>query len=379
MSSASLRSMRIALGAACLALLGGNLHLVAQEPDLGAAIARIKQVDRFGAGHAEATAAVAELSRQPASRIPEMLRGFAGTNPLSANWLRAAIEASAERDPSGLPVETLTSLLQDRTQDSRARSVAFDLIVAARPDSKETWIESFLDDPCLELRFMAIDRGMKRAAAAVSAQKNEEALAEYQRLLENARNPEQINAIADSLDKLGQPVDLTAHYGFLTTWSLIGPFDNREKIGFDAVYAPEQDINVMGVYQGKEGEVRWQEHTTTAAAGVLDLNTAIAKHMGAVAYATTTFTLSEPTTVSVRLGTPNGHKVWVDGQLVISNHVYHAGNSIDQHQADLQLEAGEHTLLVKICQNEQTDSWAQDWSFQLRLADPTGKGLQLGR
>jgi len=205
----------LSLGSLALTLLGSGL--AAQESDLGGALARIKQVDRLGAGHADATAAVAELSHLPASRIPEMLRGFAGANPLAANWLRAAVEASAERDPAGVPVDTLTGFLDDRTQDTRARSLAFDLIVAARPETKEPWIDSFINDPCLELRYMAIDRGMKRAAAAVSAQNNEVALAEYQRLLENARNPDQINVIAEALGKLGQTVDLTAHYGFLTT------------------------------------------------------------------------------------------------------------------------------------------------------------------
>ena len=29
-------------------------------------------------------------------------------------------------------------------------------------------------------------------------------------------------------------------------------------------------------------------------------------------------------------------------------------------------------ILIKVCQNEQTENWAQSWMFQLRLCDATG-------
>jgi len=31
--------------------------------------------------------------------------------------------------------------------------------------------------------------------------------------------------------------------------------------------------------------------------------------------------------------------------------------------------------LIKVCQNNQTDSWAQTWSFQARVCDATGGAL----
>jgi hypothetical protein len=30
---------------------------------------------------------------------------------------------------------------------------------------------------------------------------------------------------------------------------------------------------------------------------------------------------------------------------------------------------------VKCCQNEQTESWAGEWKFQLRITDPLGQPL----
>lgn len=374
------RPIRIAIGSMAVAwvtTLSPLRPVTAQEPaDLPALMRSVREVDRFGEGHREASEAVAALSRLPSSRIPQVLSMMGEVSPLSANWFRAAVEASADRDPQGVPVEELKRFLDDRTQGDAARLLAFDLIVDRQPEFRET-VPNFRDDPCLPLRFMAIERGMKEAAELVKSGKNEEGSSAYEGLLQAARNPDQINAIADALEKLGSPVDLTAHYGFITRWHLIGPFDNREKIGFAAVYAPEKSIDLAASLDGKEGVVSWIDHASSLPLGVVDLNVAIGKHMGAVAYAVTTVEVDEPTTLDIRLGTPNGNQVFVNGQQVISNHVYHAGNAIDQHRATVTLNPGKNTILLKICQNEQTDSWAQDWNFQLRLCDASGKAIRL--
>src|SRR5262245_59055587 len=43
-------------------------------------------------------------------------------------------------------------------------------------------------------------------------------------------------------------------------WHYIGPFDNVEKTGFDAVYPPEKEIDLKKTYKGKGNEeVAWKE------------------------------------------------------------------------------------------------------------------------
>ena len=64
---------------------------------------------------------------------------------------------------------------------------------------------------------------------------------------------------------------------------------------------------------------------------------------------------------------------------VISNEVYHTGMQIDQYSAPITLKQGENRILVKICQNEQKEAWAQLYSFQLRLCDETGKAIALAQ
>jgi ribosomal protein L11 methylase PrmA len=65
----------------------------------------------------------------------------------------------------------------------------------------------------------------------------------------------------------------------------------------------------------------------------------------------------------------------VNGKLITSNHVYHANTSIDQYIARATLNEGTNEILVKIAQNEQEESWAQRWQFQLRICDEFGTAI----
>ena len=38
----------------------------------------------------------------------------------------------------------------------------------------------------------------------------------------------------------------------------------------------------------------------------------------------------------------------------------------------MELRKGRNEVLLKVCQNEQKDDWAQTWSFQARLCDALG-------
>ena len=374
------------MGRGWIVLLGLAILVALVQPKIGSAedqvqiaawAAKVKAVDRFGKGHREASEAVGKLSALPASEIPMVLQAMRGCSPLSANWFRAAVESSSQSDPGAVPVGRLEAFLAETTNDRFARSLAFDLIVANQPDRRDSLIAGFLNDPCLELRYLAVGQKYAKAEALVKAEQGEQALAQFRVLLEVARDSEQINSIAKQMKDLGEEVNLTEHYGFLTTWSLVGPFDNRDKAGFDKVYPPEEEVNLSAQLSGKEEEtVEWSEYSTDDEFGIVDLNKAIGKNMGAAAYAVTEFVVDKETPAEIRIGTPNGNKVWVNGELIISNHVYHAGDSIDQFAGAVTLKPGANQILMKVCQNEQTDSWAQDWKFQLRVTDDTGKRIE---
>ena len=80
-------------------------------------------------------------------------------------------------------------------------------------------------------------------------------------------------------------------------------------------------------------------------------------------------------TVEIRLGTPNGWKLWVNGKLVFAHEEYHQLTQMDQYRTPVLLQAGTNRILLKICQNEQTEDWAQDWEFQVRVCDSSGTAV----
>ena len=48
---------------------------------------------------------------------------------------------------------------------------------------------------------------------------------------------------------------------------------------------------------------------------------------------------------------------------------------MDQYSVPVTFKPGKNVILLKLCQNEQTESWAQRYQFQLRIARPSGTGV----
>ena len=84
-------------------------------------------------------------------------------------------------------------------------------------------------------------------------------------------------------------MDLQKHFGFLSEWKVIGPFDNTGNQGFETAYPPELKIDLAAEYDGKQGKVRWQDYVTTHKYGMVDMNQPCGKLKEVTAYATTDF------------------------------------------------------------------------------------------
>ncbi|MCL4202236.1 MAG: hypothetical protein KJ000_07060 [Pirellulaceae bacterium] len=352
----------------------------AAEVEIGPLIEAIRSVGPEGKNHRSASEAVQRLARAEAEQIPAILAGFEDENPLASNWLRSAVETIAQRrlDAGGrLPASELEAFVQDRSHAPRARRLAFELLVRIDPQAGQRLIPGFLDDPSLELRRDAVAAALARADGLLANSRSEAATA-YREALSAARDADQVDRAAAKLRELGQPVDLTQHFGFITTWKLIAPFDHGNMRGFDVGYGPEVNLDPTAEYPGKEGVVRWVEHATADPYGTVDLNQALGRMKGSIAYAYAEFFASQPRDVELRLGCINGNKVWLNGELLTANNVYHAGSYMDQYVGRGRLKAGKNTILLKIAQNEQTESWAQRWQFQLRVCDQYGTAVLSG-
>ena len=133
---------------------------------------------------------------------------------------------------------------------------------------------------------------------------------------------------------------------------------------------------VNGVYLGKGDEkVRWREHETKKELGLVDLNEVVGKLKGAVIYGYAAVESASERPVELRAVSNNAVRIWLNGKEVYFREEYHHGMKFDQHVGKGVLKAGRNEILIKVCQNEQTESWAQLWSFQLRVCDYLGAAV----
>ena len=360
-------------------IVGNGVSRAAETLDVSAAMKTLHSVGPKGAGNAEAAAVWQKLSHADAAQLPAILAGLEGANPLAANWIRSAIDAIAERELNAnrkLPTAALETFLLDASHDPRGRRLAFEWLIKADPTARERLLAKMLDDSSLEMRRDAVAE--KVAAADTLAElpeKKSQAVEVYRVAFKAARDADQIKSLAEKLKKLGQPVDLPVHFGFIMEWKLIGPFDNTDKKGYAIAYPPEKEINLLVASEGKAGPVKWIDYTTSDEFGVVDLNVALTKHMGAVAYAYAEMTVPAARDAEIHLGCITANKVWCNGQLLFENEAYHTAFEIDQYAGKSRLQPGKNRILVKVCQNEQTEAWAQDWKFQLRVCDKLGTAI----
>jgi hypothetical protein len=366
-----------AVGTTMLAVTLGINVIQAADAPLAENLTLVRKVGPKGVGHKEALEAVKVLSRAPAAELPTILAAMDGADLLAANWLRGVAEAVAQRevDAGGkLPLADLEKFLGQTNHAPRARRLAYELIARVDADAEQRLIPGLIDDPSLELRRDAVAMVLAKAEKA-TADKAESAKL-YQTAFRSARDLDQIKAAAAKLKELGEKVDLPEHFGFLMKWKVIGPFENAGGAGFDVAYAPEREVVLDSEYDGKKGKVKWVELSTTDDYGVLDLNKQVGPHKGAIAYAFAEFQSPKDVECELRLGSVNANKIWLNGELVTTNQVYHSGSAVDQYVARGKLKAGRNTILLKIAQNEQTESWAQDWKFQFRVCDAIGTPIR---
>ncbi len=357
-----------------LAAMACNLSFssVVMADDVDSAIAILKNVAANNADNKKAVAAVKILQGGRSTVLMRVLEGMKEASPIGRNYLAGAAGTLYQRDSIYLRSQ-LEAFLQDQRQDGEARYLVFQWLTENNSALREQMLDSFKEDSSLELRHAAIEQALKKLEKSNDP-------APFLALLDSARHPDQIESIAKKLNKMGQAVDQAKVFGFLMNWSVIAPFDNVGQKHFHTVYEVEKDLlskpfDPKAKYAGKSGEVTWQEISTEQPDGVVELAERFNKEKGAIAYVRTIYVSDVEKEVEIRFGTKNANKLWVNDQEVTMNEVYHAGMSIDQYVGRVKLNVGENEIVLKLCQNEQTESWAQDWKFQLRVSDFTGKAV----
>jgi hypothetical protein len=346
--------------------------------DLASSIGSLRGVGHEGKGNADASIAWQEVAKTEASNLPIVLAGMNGANPLAENWFRAAVDTIADRTMAAkkdLPISELKAFIANTQHSTAPRVLAFDLVRKVSPEDAEKLTPSLLEDPSSDLRRYPIVKLIEDGEKLLEKKDTEAAGATFEKALISARDEDQIKKLTKSLRDLGRKVDLVKHFGFLTHWNLIAPFTNVDRKGFDEVFQPEKEIKLAATYPGKSGEVKWVEFKSGDEYGMIDFNKPFGMEKQVTGYAHTEFNSAEERDAEIRIGCKNGWKIWLNGELVFARDEYHRGMKLDQYKLPAKLHKGKNSILVKCCQNEQTEEWTVEWQFQLRICDSTGTAI----
>ena len=129
---------------------------------------------------------------------------------------------------------------------------------------------------------------------------------------------------------------------------------------FDTVFAPEKDGE----------EVQWRSMPVCDDASqpwLMDLDRAIGGN-DRVAYAKTVLVAPDAIDAVLEIGSDDGVKVWLNGELVHANHAIRPV-TLGEDKARVRLEKGDNSVLMKITQA------GGGWGFCLRVTHPDGTPL----
>jgi hypothetical protein len=346
----------------------------AQDADLDKAIATLKAVTKEGAANDAAGPAWKAVVDAGGPAFFPALGAVDDANPTAANWLRSAAGAIAEKEKKAgkavAPPAALEAFVMNTARAPSARRFAYEQLAAADPTTPQRLLPKLLNDPQPALRREAIDHGLKLASLVVSGSGEAEKGA-YKRLFGFTREKEQADEVAKKLAALGETANVTEHFAFLTHFRVVGPFFSERGKALSLTYPPETNV-AAAEYDGKDGKVTWAPQATADKYGKLDFNETVGKLKNACVYALAVVHAEKETPAEIRVGSPNAVQIFLNGKKLFEREEYHHGDQMDYHVGKGVLTAGENTVVVKVCQNNQTDSWAQRWQFQARVCDSTG-------
>src|SRR5947209_2842767 len=186
-------SRRLSLALPLLLLWPGLAH---PEEDTAALLRDIRAV---AGGHTAASPTARKawdrlVARGPAA-LPRVLEAMDTPDPVAVNWLRTAFDRIAHEDLR-----------------TGGKHIDVDALLAFARD---------------------------KAAAA------------YRKAFAATNDVPQAQLLAGRLKELGTTVSLAEHFGFLTDWYVIGPFDARGGKGFQTAYPPEREVDLAAELPGK--------------------------------------------------------------------------------------------------------------------------------
>ena len=199
-----------------------------------------------------------------------------------------------------------------------------------------------------------------RLARQLGAVYQREALAALERVQSQTDDGElkrQAEAAIKAVKNVGQSPE-----GFLVAWHVSGPYTQAGKGGvelFDIAFAPEQS----------DGHAEWRPVVVPpdGKPGLVELDKIFGGNDRA-AYLKTRLTADQEQEAVLELGSDDGIKVWLNGQMVHANNATRPCRP-GQDKVKIALNQGVNSLLMKITQS------GGQWSACCRLLDADGRPL----
>ncbi|MDQ7054399.1 MAG: CehA/McbA family metallohydrolase [candidate division KSB1 bacterium] len=142
------------------------------------------------------------------------------------------------------------------------------------------------------------------------------------------------------------------------TWYVIGPFAFAGDHGLDAVFAPEQRVDLSATIRLNENEWRWQKHNVHGNEAI-DFMRVFGRQEHVVAYAHAEFVAHRSGEIILRAGSDDGIAIWINGREVHRHHV-HRG-----------LSPGDDTFVVPV-RRGKTRFWSK-WKMAVVDGDSLSK------
>ncbi|MBD3174029.1 MAG: hypothetical protein GF320_02515, partial [Armatimonadia bacterium] len=227
-------------------------------------------------------------------------------------------------------------------------------------------------DVDIALRHMGADdpdvaRAAIQAAVAVASELGrDEAISLLTAALEAMPLEAAALGVTGALEQLGAGADLAAQQGFLTDFHIMGPFPNEGGAGFGEAYPPEEIVDLGATVTQGGVQLGWEPMEVESASGIADLRPLVDPSENVVVYAYTEFDMPEATDAVLKLGSDDGIVAWLNGEKVLAVDAARPVR-VDQDVAEVRLESGSNSLLLKITQG------GGDFGFVARLVDDDGE------
>jgi hypothetical protein len=169
---------------------------------------------------------------------------------------------------------------------------------------------------------------------------------------------------------LGDAPDKNDPWRFCQEWFVAGPFaldadmndEPKMPAGFERAYAPETMQDLAAVFDTIDGPSSWRA-VDGDISGLANLRQHFATTENVVAYAKCQLIAPKDGEARLSIGSNDGARLWVNGNVVYSEHVPRSGSKHDA-EVTVPVRAGENEILVKV------ENLGGNWKLYLSVHDP---------